>query len=1211
MFVKMKNKLLLLFFGCITASIFSQNVTIPDVIFKLDLIRTPSLDINDDNEISIAEAQAFTGKIKVSRSVNDLTGLEAFVNITELDCTGNRNLTNINVTKNIALKVLNCKGVRNLTNLDVSKNTALIDLNCSSTKITNLDLSKNTALKVLDTGANSSLGDFDISKNLALEELDCGLNSRRRLDVSKHTNLKILDCGFNNLTSLDVSKNIALTELYCDRNDLQRIDISKNIALEKFDCSKNNLSSLDLSKNTALTELDCSSNKGIPDLNLSKNIALTTLSLGFNSFTSLDLSKNTDLTNLNCRNNKLTNLDVSKNIKLIKLECNTNSLTTIDISKHAALKELNCSNMDTFTSLNVTKNTALTKLIVDHSALTSLNVSKNTALKVLDCGTNDLTSLDLSKNTDLSDLDCSFNEIKKIDLSKNIALTTLDCSHNKIKEINISNSSSLTSITCDDNELTILNIANGNNINFQMFNSAFLDFSSNPSLTCITVDNATYSNTNWNTFKDTIASFSSDICYPKLTIIAENGSVNPNLAPTNLDNYTNGDVVALTAVPNKDYQFDGWSGDASGTTNPLTITMDTDKEITALFSKIQVTLTTTALNGTVTVNEMPVNGTYDINTELILTATPDKDYQFDGWSGDASGTTNPLTITTDTNKDITALFSKIQVVLTTTTLNGTITADKAPTNGTYDINTELILTATPDKDYQFDGWSGDASGATNPLTITMDATKDITALFSKIKLKWLGTIDNDWNTSGNWANGNIPAADDNIEIEGGLTNYPTISNDISVNTITLQNNATLIANAAVNASVIYNRTLTDNWHLIASPVVNQTYEQLIADNNFAIGSKDNIGIGTYNNNATSAWSYKKNDDSGSIATGLGLSVKLATAEDIRFTGELNTTTVSFPIVTGTQNNFNLIGNPFTSYINSGSFTAVNTAALSEQTIWLWNGTQYETYTAANTIEIAPTQGFFVNAKNDTNVIFETANQSHQTTNTFARQTVNTNIELLVNENSTKIYFIEKTTKGFDNGYDGSLFGGENYDFAVYTKLVENNKSNKKLAIQALPNSSIREAIIPVGLIAKTGSELDFSVKTFHLNQEISVYLEDTMNNTFTNLSKENYKTTLENDVNGAGRFYLHTSEKSLSTKEDEKTSQKIRIYRSSKNQITITGLQSNGIVTLHSLLGKQVAKMNTTTLGTNIFNVSNLPTGVYIVKLQLGTRVETKKVLLN
>ncbi len=44
-----------------------------------------------------------------------------------------------------------------------------------------------------------------------------------------------------------------------------------------------------------------------------------------------------------------------------------------------------------------------------HNQLTSLDVSKNTALTELDCSDNQLTSLDINKNTDLTYLVCCNN----------------------------------------------------------------------------------------------------------------------------------------------------------------------------------------------------------------------------------------------------------------------------------------------------------------------------------------------------------------------------------------------------------------------------------------------------------------------------------------------------------------------------------------------------------------------------------------------------------------------------------------------------------------------------------------------------------------------------------------------------------------------------------------------------------------------------------
>ncbi|WBX72418.1 T9SS type B sorting domain-containing protein [Tenacibaculum retecalamus] len=70
--------------------------------------------------------------------------------------------------------------------------------------------------------------------------------------------------------------------------------------------------------------------------------------------------------------------------------------------------------------------------------------------------------------------------------------------------------------------------------------------------------------------------------------------------------------------------------------------------------------------------------------------------------------------------------------LTINATNGTVATDPNPTNGTYTDGQVVELTATPDTGYQFDNWSGDASGVLNPLNITMDANKTVTANFSLI-----------------------------------------------------------------------------------------------------------------------------------------------------------------------------------------------------------------------------------------------------------------------------------------------------------------------------------------------------------------------------------------------------------------------------------------------------------------------------------------------
>jgi hypothetical protein len=67
---------------------------------------------------------------------------------------------------------------------------------------------------------------------------------------------------------------------------------------------------------------------------------------------------------------------------------------------------------------------------------------------------------------------------------------------------------------------------------------------------------------------------------PRLTILSTNGVVVVNPASTN---YAQGDIVTLTATPNVGYQFVGWSGHASGTTNQISVLMNTNKIIVPRF----------------------------------------------------------------------------------------------------------------------------------------------------------------------------------------------------------------------------------------------------------------------------------------------------------------------------------------------------------------------------------------------------------------------------------------------------------------------------------------------------------------------------------------------------------------------------------------------------------------------------------------------------
>lgn len=98
-----------------------------------------------------------------------------------------------------------------------------------------------------------------------------------------------------------------------------------------------------------------------------------------------------------------------------------------------------------------------------------------------------------------------------------------------------------------------------------------------------------------------------------------------------------------------------------------------------------------------------------------------------------------------------------QYTLTTNATSG----GSVTTGGTYDEGTIVQISATPDAGYQFDNWSGDASGSINPLSVTMDGNKSITANFSAVSAnEWIKIDDRDAAIvyGGNWYQTNPSSA---------------------------------------------------------------------------------------------------------------------------------------------------------------------------------------------------------------------------------------------------------------------------------------------------------------------------------------------------------------------------------------------------------------------------------------------------------------------
>lgn len=128
----------------------------------------------------------------------------------------------------------------------------------------------------------------------------------------------------------------------------------------------------------------------------------------------------------------------------------------------------------------------------------------------------------------------------------------------------------------------------------------------------------------------------------------------------NLSLYNSGSFVTTTATPNSGYTFVNWTeGTQVVSTNPTYIfLLNTNRVLVANFQISSYTLNTSvqpAEGGKVAKNiNQP---TYNSGSTVLLTATANPGYVFDSWSGDANGSSNPLSVLMTANKNITANFT--------------------------------------------------------------------------------------------------------------------------------------------------------------------------------------------------------------------------------------------------------------------------------------------------------------------------------------------------------------------------------------------------------------------------------------------------------------------------------------------------------------------------------------------------------------------------
>lgn len=126
------------------------------------------------------------------------------------------------------------------------------------------------------------------------------------------------------------------------------------------------------------------------------------------------------------------------------------------------------------------------------------------------------------------------------------------------------------------------------------------------------------------------------------------------------------------------------------------------------------------------------------------------------------------------------------------------------------------------------------------------------------------------------------------------------------------------------------------------------------------------------------------------------------------------------------------------------------------------------------------------------------------------------------------------------------------------------------------------------------------VKKEELPQGLNIYLEDKLTGEFVALDNDNeHSFKVGNKTDGIGRFYLHTSSKTLDVNDLITDVSDIKIFKSNTQEITISGVDSITItkVQVFSVLGSKVLNEEFNGKSKIVVRTNNVQTGVYIVRI--------------
>jgi hypothetical protein len=533
---------------------------------------------------------------------------------------------------------------------------------------------------------------------------------------------------------------------------------------------------------------------------------------------------------------------------------------------------------------------------------------------------------------------------------------------------------------------------------------------------------------------------------------------------------------------------------------------------------------------------------------------------------------------------------------------------------------------------------------------TTNGTNDYWAIRSDINdgFPYLIWADNNWNgsgnwnTSSNWSLGYVDTLTNQINVVTGemiinqnvtfknlilypnakLTINPGIILTISGNLI-IQSDATGTATIIDNGTMLVNGTTTVQQYLtgsgtstpngrfwyISSPVTGATSATFDAAGANILKRYDE---------PTHVW-FEIINNTTTLPVGTGYFARLGTTSTPTFTGVLNTGNVNLSLsrtgTTDSKRGFNLVGNPYPSYLDWDAAIKTNV----DPTIWYRTNDGvsmvFDTYNAALhvgtnnngagtvTKDIPPMQAFWVHVDADGNTGSLTFNNSmryHRTGNLLKADASNELIRLKVsngtNSDEAVVVFNADATNAFDAFDSEKMSNNDALIPELYT--IANSQ---KLVINGL-ESAVSNPIIPLGFKTAKAGIYTISAKSIEGLDGVPVVLEDKLLNISQDLTQTADYSFSSDSVDNASRFVLRLK----STTAVDEIISCINVYAKSQ-AIAITTTESIGKITVTDVLGRTIATQIIVSTQTEI----EVSSGLYFVKVQTNNGVVTKQVVVE